>query len=129
MVREIIPQRFENCPIDNLPMRVMVTPQRGINMVNMTGYLQMNEDISGELTGTIEANKCNLDMSNCINYSMLKISDVCGIFSNKLGMFYGVLKTIQPPLKCPLRVGNYTFMDSSIDLSIFSMIPIDGAVS
>ncbi|KAG5677730.1 hypothetical protein PVAND_007461 [Polypedilum vanderplanki] len=106
----------------------MINPIGGINSVKLTGYIEMTEDYNGDLHATIDANKCDFEMKNCLKYNLLKIENLCSIFTNKIGMFSMAFNSIKPPLKCPLKVGNHTLMDTQLDLTIFSVIPLDGAV-
>lgn len=47
--------------------------------------------------------------------------------SNNL-IFSPVFSSFEPPLSCPVKAGNYTLKKIVIDLSIFSIFPMDGFV-
>lgn len=130
--REIIPIKYENCPIANLPMMIHIVPRRGGDRVNISGYVIINEDIediSSDIVLNIDSNRCDLQMDKCEKYNAFKMSDMCGKLFNIQGIFKSMIQSFHPPLKCPLTAGNYTLDDKAVvDLSVFSMFPIDGSV-
>jgi hypothetical protein len=125
----VIPQKYENCDIDNLPMKVFINPVAGQDKVKFSGYFTVSEDITGEIDATVDSNKCELDMKSCFKYNSFKVPAICGALTSKSGIFADVLKSIKPPFKCPVKAGNYTIAEANFDITVFSMLPIDGAVS
>jgi hypothetical protein len=92
------------------------------------GTVVVNEEIRGDVDLTIESSKCSLDMKTCTKHPTLKIRDLCKVISDKNAFYSNALEQITPRLKCPLKPGNYTISKCSADMSILSLLAIDGYV-
>lgn len=98
------------------------------NQVVMSGNITVTEEISGNLDFVLENNRCNLDLTKCEQEPNLNINEVCKKLKQK-NVFYSIMfEAIKPPLACPIQPGNYTVEKFSIDLSLVSMLPIDGYI-
>lgn len=96
------------------------------NKVMLSGIITVSEEISGQVDLVIEANKCSLDMSNCEKAPAVNIKDMCGKFKSP---FYATaFASIQPPLACPIKPGNYTMRECAIELSMIALLPLDGFI-
>ena len=80
--------------------------------------------ISGQIDLAVETNRCSLDMKNCDRLANANFKDICAKFKDPL--FTSLFNRIQPPLQCPVAVRNYTLLESTLDLTVISFLPIDG---
>jgi hypothetical protein len=125
-------KNFVNCPIPGSstpPMFWNLTfPDPDYNKFDFKGNVIVNEQIDGDIFGFIEKSRCSLDMKTCQKLPSIKIDNMCEKFAAEKTFYSSVVKNFNPPLRCPFRPGNFTFPESSVDLSVFSMLSIDGYV-
>lgn len=96
------------------------------NKVPISGTIEVSELVSGQIDLALESNKCSLDMKSCEKFTTINVKDMCKKFKDAL--YSNAFSSIQPPLDCPIKPGNYTLKDSILDLSMFSLLPIDGFI-
>lgn len=110
----------------SLPMMLHLNfPEKNINKIMYSGYIEITEEITGEIELVLEVNKCDLEIKACEKYNSLKIGGMCQKFKDKNAFYSSGLSTIKPPLKCPIKPGNYSMENSAIDLSLVSVFPLD----
>jgi ML domain len=103
-------------------------PSSCVNKVEFSADMIVKEDISGELVLTSEVNRCSLDLKTCEKFSVKNFRDFCNKYMTNHLIFSAAFSSFEPQLSCPVKAGNYTLKKTAIDLSIFSIFPIDGFV-
>ena len=53
---------------------------------------------------------------------------MCQKLKDPLSIYSKAFSEIKPPIACPIKVGNYSMMESSVDLSMITGLPIDGHI-
>ena len=96
--------------------------------MKLSGTMEVTEEVPGDLNLVVESNKCDLEMKSCVKYNTFNIGGVCQKFLDKKEFYSDVLSSITPPLKCPIKVGNYTLDERTLDLRIISFLPLDGYI-
>lgn len=104
------------------------TPLSNINKLDVAGTLTVLHDITGHIELVVETVKCSPDMVKCDKYSTINIREMCKKFKDTNSFYSDVFRSINPPLICPLKQGNYTIGASTFHLERISMIPLDGYV-
>lgn len=120
--------KYENCPMDHLPIKLNLTFASGIESIKLTGSVTISEKINGNMDFTLDASRCDYSMKSCEKYQSLKVPDMCSVFNNPLPILSSALKSISPPIKCPIVPAIYTIKDTFLDLKMFNLVPIDGVV-
>lgn len=126
--REFHIQNWKNCPGEKMMAVEGKMPVSHLNVVSFSGYGYLSRDIKGDLELFVEVNRCSLDMKFCENYPGTTIRELCKRFRDKNAFYSSTLESIKPLLKCPVKAGNYTFMELKLDLSALSLLPMDGYV-
>lgn len=106
----------------------MSFPKTNINKIGYSGFINVSEEVTGEIELVVEASKCSLDMKNCEKYNNLKIVSMCDKFMDKGAFYSSALASINPPFQCPIKPGLYTLNEAALDLSLVSVLPLDGYV-
>lgn len=128
MERIYSPQKWVNCPME-MPLTVhMHVPKVNIGRIKISGVLEAKEEVLGDIEFVMEASRCTLDMKTCEKYSTLNVGEMCVKFEWKNIYYSGIFDNFKPHLKCPFQPGNYTLEESVLDLSPFTMFPLDGYV-
>lgn len=96
--------------------------------VTISGPFHISEEITGNIEMVLETNKCSLDMKKCEKYSNHNIPNMCIKFRENNAFYSAAFASIHPPLRCPIKPGNYTADDSTFDMTAIQMLPIDGYV-
>lgn len=96
--------------------------------VAFNGYIEASEDFTGELVLVLDTSRCSLDMKTCEKFSNRNIRNMCARFKEQNKFYSSAFANIKPPLVCPIKAGNYSLGDSSLDLSALALMPIDGYV-
>jgi hypothetical protein len=111
-------------------MQIFVSyPESSNNKITLNdGMLVVNEEIRGEVVLAYESSRCTLDLKTCEKRKIMNIPDMCKKIHDKNAFYYSALEKISPRLECPVKPGNYTFSELSVDLSIFSLMSLDGYV-
>ncbi|CRK88021.1 CLUMA_CG001807, isoform A [Clunio marinus] len=127
--RKFYPLKWDNCPMKNLPAKAYMNAPESFNKeMNVSGTLDVSEEIAGDIVFILETNKCTLNMKTCEKFTTLNIRDFCDRFTDKNQFFYEALASVQPEFKCPIKAGNYTMFPTIVDLSVTNMFPLDGYV-
>lgn len=98
------------------------------NKISLSGRMSVSEEIAGELDLVLEVNKCTLDMKNCEKSATVNVREICKKFKDKNAFYYSVFSSIKPQLQCPIKAGNYSSEQSTIELSMISLLPLDGYI-
>lgn len=119
-----------NCPDKtSIKLKLNLTDSGKMpNKVLFSGMMMVEEEVKGPIDMIMEANRCDLKMNNCEIYQRFKITKMCDKFNDKNAFYAGGLTNITPSLRCPIKAGNYTFVDSILDLSALSPLPLDGYI-
>lgn len=127
-VREYSIRKFDNCPT-KLPIAVGLNfPKTRGDLIQFAGYMEVHEEIPGDIDFALETNRCSLDMKICEKFTTVNVKGVCKTFKEKDKFYSSILATIKPPLECPLKPDNYTAKQAIIDLKHVSLLPIDGYI-
>jgi hypothetical protein len=127
--REFSNQKFENCPMSKTVIQMYpFYPASGINQITYSGFSVISEQINGTLSMVLDVSKCDLAMKNCEKSSTRTIPGICKILELKETLFGNIFQSVKPPLECPIKAGNYSLGDSSIDMRAFSMMQLEGYV-
>jgi hypothetical protein len=92
------------------------------------GTIVVNEEIRGDFDIVAESTRCSLDMKTCEKFSTLRIRDACKLINDKNAFYSAALEKISPQIKCPIKPGKYYLSKTSADLSILSLLSLDGYV-
>lgn len=107
----------------------MKAPQSNIgNKILFSVLITVSEEVPGEIEFVIESNRCTLDMKTCEKYPVMNVREMCKKFQEKNAFFSMTLASFKPPLKCPIKTGNYSLEESFIDLTPVAFVPLDGFV-
>lgn len=126
--REYSPLKWEQCKLKT-PMDIYANFEKSnINKVAYSGYIHVKEEITGELVLVLDTSRCSLDMKKCEKYSNRNFRNMCTRFHEQNKFYTSSFSNISPPFDCPIRPGNYSLGQSSVDLSLFSFLPLDGYI-
>lgn len=106
----------------------IILPPTNIDKMKYSGTIAVSDEVPGEIDLVMEYNKCSLDMKTCEKYDIINIREMCKKFQDKNAFYSNIFAHIKPPLKCPIKPGNYTLEESSLDLAPFALFPIDGYI-
>lgn len=67
-----------------------------------------------------------MKMTNCEDYDKILITGLCQKFKDKFAFYTEVLKAFTPPLECPIKPGNYSITDTTVNLDLVSRLPLNG---
>ncbi|CRK88020.1 CLUMA_CG001806, isoform A [Clunio marinus] len=127
-VRKFYPLKWENCPVKTPAKAFLKVPSLVVNTLNISGLIIVDEEIVGDLSFSVEANKCSLNMTACEKYPIVSLRNFCQRFNEKDKVYSAIFDNIQPRIQCPIKPGNYTISPATLDLSIFNLVPLDGFV-
>ncbi|XP_037034117.1 uncharacterized protein LOC119072897 [Bradysia coprophila] len=90
--------------------------------------LRILADVTNPIQFHIKYSKCTLENegNNCDDHETAKFDNICDVLADRNAPWSELLKLIKPRLMCPIRKGLYTIRNGSLDLSMFSRLPIDG---
>lgn len=98
------------------------------NVVSFSGFGYLPKDVNGDVEIIIETNRCSIDFKSCESVPGFALRDICKRFIEKNTFYSSALEGVKPPLICPVKAGNYTFVENKLDLSILAMLPLDGYI-
>lgn len=128
MTRYYSPQTLKDCPIET-PMKIkMNIPKYNTDKVRLSAIIIVTEEVQAEVDFVIESNQCKMDMKTCQKENSLNVAGMCDMFKAKNTIYSSIFDSIEPPLRCPIKPGNYTLRESILDLSPIRLIPLDGFV-
>lgn len=121
---------FENCPGNFSAINQMTSNSSdGLpNRIRYSGFLDVVREIFGPLELWVDINRCDIAMKNCEKLPTQKFNRLCHRLTDKKTFYYGAVSTVEPKLACPLRVHRYVSTNSTIDLTMISMLPLSGSV-
>lgn len=112
------------------PTPILVDMKVANNETTNKVYFSMNLNVQEEVHGPLEmilvANRCDLKKERCGHFQDLKITQMCQKLVDPYSPFSKAFADIKPPITCPIKVGNYSMIESSIDLSMITGLPIEG---
>ncbi|XP_058449308.1 uncharacterized protein LOC131429273 [Malaya genurostris] len=98
----------------------------GKSKADFYGNFTVTETIQEPLELIVITNRCNLNMRTCETFNKLTLTRICSYINDDKGIFASFLKSLEPDFRCPIKPGVYFFKNSTIDLSIFTMFPLEG---
>lgn len=127
---EFVIKSFESCPGNFSGVYQMTSNSSdGLpNRIRYSGILNVVNDIFGPLELWVEINRCDIAMKNCEKFPTQKFNRLCQRLTDTNTFYYGAVSTVEPKLACPLRAQRYTSTNSTLDLSVISMLPLSGSV-
>lgn len=129
LTRIYTPQNWANCPIPTtITLNVTAEKKTIENKITLTGQAFVADTLEGELGLTLGVNRCSLDMKKCEKYSNRNFKDMCRRFQETNSFYSSFFKSIKPEWKCPIKAGNYTFSQGSIELAPIALFPMDNYV-
>lgn len=99
-----------------------------VNHLQFSGRVDVEREVNGPLELVIELNRCDSGMKKCEKFPTQKFTKVCHILEDKKSMFAGVLTTMQPPLRCPMKAQQHEAPNSSMDMTTLSYLPLSGSI-
>lgn len=82
--------------------------------------------VPGPIELKIEANRCDLKMTQCEKYPGFNFNSTCQRFKDKRSLFHEAWLTFKPPFECPFTPQKYVTKNASIDFSLLAPMPISG---
>ncbi|CRK89253.1 CLUMA_CG003012, isoform A [Clunio marinus] len=125
LVRKFHTLKMENCRINASIQADVVAPKVSTKFFNFSAIFHVREDILGNLTFTVDTNKCSLDMKNCEKYLNVEF---CRRFEEKHMFYSAMLSNIAPPLICPFTAGDHILKPSILDFSFVDMFRLEGFI-
>lgn len=128
LTRVILFQNWAKCPLATIiDLNVTIPNKRAEELITLTGYASVSEEIPGEIGLVAEISRCSLDMKTCEKFNTRNFRDMCRRFTEKNAFYSKFFADIQPEWKCPIKSGNYV-VNASIETSPVAWMPIDNYV-
>lgn len=105
----------------------MILPE-STDFALISGLVTVTEDILGDIDLVLESSRCSLDFKACSRENTMNVKGMCNLFKEKNAFYSKVFQSFQPNLDCPLKAGNYTLKDTSLDLKFAKFLPIDNYI-
>lgn len=101
-----------------------------VNYVNIkySGSINVTHEVKGDIELVMEGNRCTLDMKTCEKNNNLNVGGICQKFHDKNAFYSSLFDNIKPRLKCPIKPGIYMIEEGFLDLSLISLLPLDGYI-
>lgn len=121
---------WRNCPGNqSIQFSGAINLTAGIDdHIYYSAVLDVGSRVSGPLDISIESNRCDLAMKQCDKHPTVKFTDICRRLKDKNAFYAGAMSGIKPPFECPMKIQKYIAADSSLDLTVLSIMPISGYV-
>lgn len=103
-------------------------PEESSDFGVFSGTVQVDEDIFGDIDFVLESSRCSVGLKECEKYSNLNSKGLCKKFKEKNAFYSSFIRSFKPNFECPIRAGNYTLPETTIDLRFAKISPIDGYV-
>lgn len=127
-MRTYIPLKDENCKND-MPIKVdLLFPKTASDFGLFSGNVSVGEDIFGDIDFVLESTQCSIDLKVCKKNNNFNFKGVCKTFKEKHAFYSPFLNSFKPNFDCPIRAGNYTLPETSIDLAFAKIFPIEGYI-
>src|SRR5690349_9905213 len=129
MMRDYMPIKSENCN-GNYSMKIDLTvAKHNLNhQMTLSAEFIVSHEIIGNLALSLESHACDLNMTKCVRYKTIKFPELFKKFKEKHAFYSTNFEHIKPPLECPIKPGNYSVEKTTMDLTLASLMPIDGYV-
>ena len=98
------------------------------NGISFSGGGWTKNEVPGNLTGSLEFSRCSLDLKFCEKWQNVNVKEVCAKFVDKNMIYSVIMNAIKPKLECPIKSGNYTLDQTSLDLSALRLFPVAGYI-
>jgi hypothetical protein len=120
---------WRNCPGDQ-PIQISndLEISASSNKIFFSGSLNISKVVNGPIELTIDVNKCDSDMKKCEKNPTQTFKQVCLKLKDKKSFYYSILSPFEPAFECPLKPQQYTTMNSSIDLTPLTFLPVNGYI-
>ncbi|XP_055298723.1 uncharacterized protein LOC129566650 [Sitodiplosis mosellana] len=121
-------ENIKQCPIDeDSPIVIDVfditQPERQKYALNAT--IRILSDIDNHIYFKMNLTKCSFSRFKCDDLDTLATPNVCKNLNSPNTLWSSVVKTLQPPLTCPLKAGVYHVENSFFDLGIITRTPTE----
>lgn len=103
-------------------------PKESSDFGVLSGTVQVKEDIFGDLDFALEASRCSVGLKECEKYGNLNSKGLCKKLKEKNAIYSPFIRSFQPNFECPIKAGNYTMPETTIDLRFAKIFPVDGFV-
>lgn len=117
------------CSASTVLLRASQNSTITINPHNLavTGSFELIDNVKYPLELHVKTNKCSPLTSKCTEYNYFKLPGFCTFFNQLPFQKGGLGDFIRPPVRCPLKRGNY---DANVSLSLdqFGKLPLDSSV-
>jgi hypothetical protein len=120
--------KYDNCPMKLPIVLTLNLSSTNINVINILGNVVVSNNISGDFELNIEANKCDLDFSNCQKYVNANIKEMCAKFEEEGKFFSTIFPMMEPAFLCPINAGFYSLDKTFVDMGSLRVLNLDGFV-
>jgi hypothetical protein len=128
-MRKYINQNLEQCTKDSKVNFNFEFPDKNLpDVITIAGNFTVLEKIHGPLDVSIESIRCTLDMNRCEKLQNRNVKQICSKLTTSGSFISKVIQNIEPPLNCPVKIGNYTINTTDVDLKFLSFMPMDGFI-
>lgn len=98
------------------------------NKFYFDGILEVNREVHGPLELLMDMNKCDVDMKKCEKNPPTRFKEFCQKLTDKRAFYYHALETMEPRLECPVKAQEYKAVNSSLDFTPFTLLPVGGYI-
>lgn len=96
------------------------------NNFMFSGKFIATKEISGPLELHMGITRCRADRTKCEPVDKVVFINLCDKIYDGKAFWSELTKKFEPKLKCPLAPGTYNFNNGTVDLTIFSKLPLSG---
>ena len=122
-------RKFEDCSKNlSVSIKFDIPDNNYNNVIWMAGNMEIKEKLFGPIDLSFDHSRCSLNMTNCEKFSVINIREACKKISDQSLYYANVIDRVSPRLSCPVMPGNYTILNSDLNLKIFSFAPFDGFI-
>lgn len=109
-------------------MELEIPKSNSGNKIAFSGLIVVSEKLFGPIDYSMDCSRCSLDMKSCEKYGIFNIKDVCRKLNDTSTFYSKIIKSFEPPIRCPIESGNYTILPSVMNLDLLEHLPIDNYV-
>lgn len=95
--------------------------------LDILGISNVTEELK-DMDMTWDFYRCSFDMKTCDRYPTPQFSDICEKLELKNQFYSNIIEAIEPPFKCPVKVGIYKMKTVYQIPAMFDFVPLDGFV-
>ncbi|XP_031624903.1 uncharacterized protein LOC116341767 [Contarinia nasturtii] len=99
--------------------------QPGRQKYTLNSTIRVLSDITNNIYFQMNISRCTVGRNKCDDLETLATPNVCKSINMPNTLWSPVIKSVKPPLSCPLKMNTYHVDDSVFDLSLLSRIPVD----